>query len=120
MSTPIIGGIIQVKVNGQLYSARGDFTWNPGVEKRDAVMGTSEVAGWSTKPQVPFIEGEFTDRGDMDMVALRKVKDATVYLDLANGRAFVLRDACFAGEGSEHTEEGNMDVRFEGLSGEVV
>jgi hypothetical protein len=118
--TPIVGGIIQVKANGQIYSAKGDFTWNPGIAKNEAVIGSDGVHGWKTTPQVPFIEGEFTDRGDVDMVALRKLKGATVYLDLANGRAFVLRDACFASDGTGHTDEGNMDVRFEGLSGEVV
>lgn len=122
MSDRIVGGIIEVKVDGQIHRAKGDFTYNPGVAKREAVIGSDGVHGWKETPQVPFIEGEFTDVGaeGPDMIALRKVKSATVFLQLGNGKAFVLRDAVYAGDGTSHTEEGNMDVRFEGMSGEEV
>jgi hypothetical protein len=117
--TPIVGGIIQVKANGQIYSAKGDFTWNPGIAKTEAVIGTDGVHGWNATPRAALTEGRSTDRGGVRSVPQASTR-ATVYLDLANGRAFVLRDACFASDGTGHTDEGNMDVRFEGLSGEVV
>jgi len=39
-----------------------------------------------------------------------------VTLQVANGKTIVLRNAWFAGEGTVQTEEGNIAVRFEGLS----
>jgi hypothetical protein len=120
MGTKTVGGLIQFKVNGQLYPAKGDFTFNPGAPKRETVIGSDAPHGVKETPQVPFIEGEVTDTGELDMMELRRMKGATVYLELANGKSFVLRDACYAGDGTQHTEEGNMDVRFEGRSGEIV
>lgn len=120
MSNRVVGGIIQFKANGQIYRVKGDFTFNPGAPKREAVIGSDGVHGFKETPQVPFIEGKVTDTPDTDTVALFALKDATAYLDLANGKAFVLRNAWYAGDGNHTTEEGEVDLRFEGMSGEVV
>lgn len=116
----IVGGLIQFKVDGKIYAAKGNFTWNPGLEKREGVVGSDAPHGFKALPQIPFVEGEITDKRDTDTVALLNATDATVYLGLANGKAFVLRNAWHAGEGTHNTEEGNLPIRFEGMSGEVV
>ena len=41
-------------------------------------------------------------------------------MELANGKVVLLRDAWYAGEGNVGTEEANIQVRFEGLSGEEI
>lgn len=114
------GGVIYLKVNGQTYDAKGNFTYNFGVPKREAVVGADAVHGYKEMPQVPFIEGELTDRSDLDLESLLHMKDATATLELANGKTFVLRDAWFAGDGNVQTEEGNIAFRMEGKSGEEV
>jgi hypothetical protein len=115
-----IGGIIQVKVNGEIFSAKGQFTYNLGLPKRETIVGSDAVHGYKEVPQVPFIEGEFTDQGDLNMAALASVKGATVTLDLANGKMIALRDAIYAGEGTGNSDEGNVDVRFEGEDAEEI
>jgi hypothetical protein len=115
-----IGGIIQVKANGTIYSAKGQFTYNLGLPKRETVVGSDGVHGFKEMPQVPFIEGAFTDQGDLNMAALVTMKDATVTLDLANGKMIALRDAFYAGEGTGSTDEGEVDVRFEGEDAEEI
>lgn len=115
-----VGGIIFLKVDGQLYRAKGSFTYNIGAPKRDAVVGHDQVHGYKELPQVPFIEGVITDDSEISLEALLLVQDATVTLELANGKIAVLRDAWYAGEGSVTTEEGEIEARFEGLSGEEV
>lgn len=114
------GGIIYVKVDGQLYSAKGNFTYNIGKPKRDAIIGADAVHGFKETPQVPFIEGEFTDSPTMSLEALVTTENATVTLELAVGKTIVIREAWYAGEGTGNTDEGNIGVRFEGISGEEI
>jgi hypothetical protein len=110
------GGIIQVQVNGEIHDAKGEFTYNLGQPMREAIIGADGVHGYKETPQVPFIEGEFTDRAALDLEALVNTKDATIVLALANGKVISLRDAWYASEGTGNTDEGNIEVRFEGLS----
>lgn len=114
------GGIIFLQVNGEIYDAKGSFTYNIGRPVREAIVGHDSVHGYKELPQVAFIEGEITDRSTLDLEALVTLSGATVTLELANGKVIVLRDAWFAGEGTGNTEEGNLAVRFEGKSGEEI
>lgn len=114
------GGIIYLKVDGTQLRAKGEFTYNLGMPKRDAIVGADGIHGYKELPQVPFIEGEITDDPSLDLAALLRTENATVTLELANEKVIVLRDAWYAGEGTGNTEEGNIGVRFEGLSGEEV
>jgi hypothetical protein len=115
-----VGGIIEVKINGDIMSAKGNWTYNLGKPKREAVSGSDVIHGYKEIPQVAFIEGEITDKGDLDLSAVVQTVDATIYMRLANGKLIALRSAWFAGEGTGNTEEGNVAVRFEGLSAEEV
>jgi len=115
-----VGGLIELKVDGSIYSAKGNFTYNLGRPRREAVIGADAVHGFKEMPQVAFVEGEITDGAGLSLEALAAVHDATVYLRLANGKIVVLRNAWFAAEGTGNTEEGNIGVRFEGLSGEEI
>lgn len=114
------GGIIFVKVNGQQLDAKGNFTYNLGVGIRETIVGSDAVHGYSEKPQAAFIEGEITDNSQLDLAALAKTDDATITLELANGKVVVLRNAWAAGEFTGNTDEGNIGVRFEGLSAEEI
>lgn len=114
------GGTIYLKVNGTLYDAKGNFTYSLGGTKKEAIVGADRVHGYKETPQVPYIEGEITDRADLSLSALQALADETVTVELANGKVFVLRNAWYAGEAKGQTEEGNIDVRFEGMSGEEI
>lgn len=113
-------GTLFFKVDGAQYDAKGSFTYNLGAAKREAIVGADAVHGYKETPQTPFIEGEITDRADLDLEALLNLDGVTVTLELANGKVILLRDAWYAGEGNVGTEEANIQVRFEGLSGEEV
>lgn len=114
------GGIAYVKVNGSLLKAVGAFTYNLGNPKREALLGSDGVHGYSEKPQTPYIAGEIRDDPDMDVAALQATTDATVTLELNNGKVITLRNAWYAGEGTGNSEEAKFDFRFEGLSAEEV
>lgn len=115
-----VGGIIEFKANGELYSAKGSWTYNLGKAKRDPVVGSDGVHGYKEMPQAPKIEGTITDRSDLDLEKLLTLKDATVTLRLANEKIIVLRDAFYAGDGDVTTEEGEIQALFHGTSAEEV
>jgi len=114
------GGIIFVKIDGEIYNAKGSFTYNLGKPKRDAIVGADAIHGYKEVPQIPFIEGEVTDEPTMDLEKLVTAENATVTLELANGKVISLREAWYAGEGTGNTDEGNIGVRFEAKSGEEI
>lgn len=120
MSDQRVGGIIQFQVNGEVYQAKGSFTYGLGTPKREAIVGSDVVHGYKETPVVSFIEGEITDSQTTDLKSLASITGATVTLDLANGKMVVLRSAWYAGDAIGNTDEGNIDVRFEGSGAEEV
>lgn len=115
-----VGGIIFIKVDGGQLRAKGEFEYNIGQGKREAVVGSDGVHGYKEDPQVPFIQGAITDEASLDLKAVLNTKDATVTVDLANGKTIVLKDAWYAEEGTVKTGEGEIPVRFEGLDAEEI
>jgi hypothetical protein len=107
------GGIIELAVNGEIQDAKGEFTYNLGNVKREAIVGSDKVHDFKETPQVAYIEGEITDRQSLDLSGLLNVVDATVTLRAANGKTIELRNAWYAADGDVGTEEGNIQVRFE-------
>lgn len=113
-------GLLQLQINGEIQDGKGNFSYNLGQPKREAIVGTDGVHGFKETPQVAFIEGAVTDHGNLDLKALVTVDGATVTLSLANGKVVVLRDAWFAGDGTASSEEGEVAVRFEGANAEEI
>ena len=116
MANKRVGGILYIAVNGERLQAKGSFTYNHGVDKREAVVGSDQVHGFKELPQAPFIEGAITDSDELDVPTLKAVRDSTVTLELANGKVFTLSQAWYAADGDVTTEEGEIQVRFEGIS----
>lgn len=113
-------GLIALVIDGVSYDVKGNVTYNLGSPKRDALVGATSVHGYKETNQVPFAEFEVTDREDLDVKALQALTDSTVEFQLANGKAVVIRNAWYASEGDIGSEEGNIAVRFEGLSAEEL
>jgi len=113
-------GIIYLKVDGEVFDAKGNFTYNLGNPKREGIPGADRVHGYMEKVQVPFIEGEITDSQTLDLGRLQNITDATVTLELSTGQTVILKEAWYSADGDGNTEEGNIQVRFEGMSADKV
>lgn len=113
------GGTIFFKVDSVQRDAKGNFTYNAGGPKREAMIGADLIVqGYKEMGQVPFIEGEITDQGDLSLTEFINLENVTATLELANGKVFTLAEAWYAADGNVQTEEGNIQVRFEGRTGE--
>jgi hypothetical protein len=115
-----VGGLISLKIDGDQYNAKGNFTYNLGRPKRDGVIGADGVHGFREEPQLAFMEGEITDNDGLDLATLLDATDVTVTLQLGSGKVIVLSHAWFAGEGTGNTEEGNIAIRFEAISAQEI
>lgn len=120
MANRRVGGILFFKIDGQLFNAKGEFTYDIGVPKREAVVGVDAVHGFKEEPKVPFIEGAITDTDETDLESLFNFRDGTATLELANGKVIVIREAFYAGDGTATSSEGEVTVRIEGIRGEEV
>ena len=120
MANRRVGGIIFFKVDSALYQAKGEFTYNIGVNKREAIVGADGIHGFKEEPQVPMIEGAITDSDELNLETLLNIRDATATLELANGKVIVIREAFFAGDGNVTSSEGEIEIRFEGIRGEEI
>jgi len=113
-------GILEVKKDAQLLDVKGNWTYNIGRPKRDAIIGADRVHGYKEMPQVSYVEGSITDASDLDLKSLLDTTNATLTLTLANGKTIVFREAWYAGEGAVTTEEAEIAVRFEAMSAEEL
>lgn len=113
MASRAFGGIIELQVNGVQFLCKGNFTANLGLPKREDVVGSSpESSGYKETNQLASIEGEITDQPDFSIASLVQLRNQTVVMKMFNGKAIVLDDAWFSGEGTVQTEEGNISVKF--------
>ena len=92
MANQRVGGIIELQIDGEVQQGKGEFTWNIGRPKREAVISHGSV-DYKETTQAAFIEGEITDPGTLDVDALVTAKDVTVTLTLGNGKVISLYDA---------------------------
>ena len=106
-------GLIWVQINGQRIEAKGTFTIGAGQPARNPIIGADGVHGYAETPQVAYVEGAMTDSPDLDTVALRQTTNATVTVELNNGKTWVYEDAWYAGEGAMTTDESEIAFRFE-------
>ncbi|MCP4352290.1 MAG: phage tail protein [Desulfobacterales bacterium] len=116
----LIAGILYLKVDGEMYRAKGDFTYNLGIPKREGLVGSDGVHGFKEVPQVPFIEGAITDMPSLDLEKFCKLNGVNTTLELANGKVITLREAWYAGEGTVNTSESEIPARFEGMGADEV
>lgn len=109
-------GLRALIIDGTRVDVRGNAEYSLGGEMRTGVAGLDGVHGYSVEHQVPYIQCTLSDRGDLKVKDLRAVREATVTVQLENGKAVALRGAWAAGEFGQNPQTGEITARFEGLS----
>lgn len=115
-----IAGVAYIFVDGRQYPLRGNLTVSIDTVERTGVAGMDGVHGFTEKPRVPFIEGDFSDIGQLSLNTLQNMDDVTVTCELANGKVYVLRNAWTSTAREFKAVDGQATVRFEGMAGEEI
>lgn len=119
--TKAIGGYAEVRVNGDSMLFRGDMTHNFQTHIKEGIVGRDRRHhGFIEKPNLAYIEGDYTFDGKYTTAQLEAIVDATVTARLADGRVLVLRGAYIAGELPVNVDEAKGKIRFEGEAGEEL
>ena len=111
----MLGGVICLKVNGKLYFATGDFKYGGGEIKRTEKLAHQGVLVFTGETTAAFIEGVIVKK-DIGLKDIADIQDATITLDLPDGKTFTLYQAFSTNEkGIEaSTEKGEISVKFVG------
>lgn len=115
-----IAGVAYLKVDGRQFALRGKWKSNILPTKREGISGQDGVHGYKEMPRIPTFSGDVSYVEGILVEDLPKIVNATVTLELANGKTHVLRNAWWSDESEVDTEEGSFPVKFEGLSGEEL
>jgi len=120
MASRRIAGVAYVFVDGRQYPLRGNLTVSIDTIEREGVAGMDGVHGFIEKPRVPFIEGDFSDIGQLSLIQLQNMVDVTVTAELANGKVYVLRNAWTSTAREFKAAEGQATVKWEGMAAEEL
>jgi hypothetical protein len=120
MANNRIAGVAYVFVDGRQYPLRGNLTVSIDTIEREGVAGMDGVHGFIEKPRVPFIEGDFSDIGQLSLIQLQNMVDVTVTAELANGKVYVLRNAWTSTAREFKAAEGQATVKWEGMAAEEL
>jgi hypothetical protein len=120
MAEKKIGGVAYLKADGLQYELGGSITVSPSQVEREGKVGLSGVAGYTEKPRIPFIEADVHTTSDLSAEDLEDITAATVTAELANGKVYVLQGAWCTSALEIDGAEGQLTVRFEGVSCEEI
>ena len=115
-----IAGVAFLKVDGNLYPLRGNFTVSPSSVERAGIAGQDYIHGYSELPRIPGISGDVSLVPELSMDDIEQVTNATVTAELANGKTYVLREAWCTAALELNTREGQTRVTFQGISCDEV
>lgn len=119
-NTNRIAGVATIKVDGVSQMLEGKLEYSTALMVRETKTGQDTVHGYGEKPVAPYIAGTLRIPGGVNTQTYNNITNSTVSLQLANGTQVIGRNLWQVGELKVDTEEGTMEIRFEGLQGSVV
>lgn len=115
-----IAGTSTLTVDGRAYKIGDAIKVSVDAFEREGVVGLSGVAGYIERNRVPFVEVTALTDSDFSTEEINAITDATVKVDLANGKSYVLRNAWSAMPCEIDASNGTCPLRFEGMEGKEL
>lgn len=115
-----IAGIAFLTVDGEQMALRGNFTVSPSPVERTMIAGQDGVHGYQELPRVPYIEGDISTMPGFYLETMLDETDSTVIAQLANNMQYTLTGAVCKGGFENNTRDGQVRVRWEGVTCEEV
>jgi len=108
-----LSGVAYFTVDGTSYMLAGDFSYSPSQVKRETISGMDGVHGYKETPIPGFIQATLRDAGGLSVAAFNAMTNATVTIELANGKIVTARNAWTVDSQEVKGAEATFDVRFE-------
>lgn len=102
---------------GRVNSLPG-ATFNPGGQKRDAVMADTGVAGYTEEPVAPSCEFKIANTADVDQNQLRLLADVNVSIQDDNGKSWMISGAWMSEPPA--LSGGEYSCKMEGVTADLV
>jgi hypothetical protein len=112
-----VAGTATVRIDGVPYRLRGNLNVSFNDVTREPVFGLDTFHGYKETRQAAYVEGDFTDDPSIDFKKFQEMTNATVDVELDNGKKGVLNNAWCATAPVLNVDEGRFTLRFEGISG---
>jgi hypothetical protein len=120
-STPTnrrLAGLTSFTVGGSAFNVI-EFSWDPGTVENETMTSLSGVDGYSQKPVAPYISGKFRDAQSVNVTAFTNLSNATVVVQLANGKTVTGHNLWYVGRPGVSGADAAFDFRFEGVAGTI-
>lgn len=98
-----IAGTIYLTVDGETQNCEGEFEYNLGTPKREALVGSDRYHGYKEEPQAAFVKGNLRRTKGFDIAAFQNKDGVDLQLRIATGETFVFADGFVGGEGTVNT-----------------
>lgn len=109
-----------IKLNGNLLRSKEGAKLNLGGVNRPPVTGDTGVHGYTERPVAPWIECTISHGADTNLQELADFRDGSVSFETDTGKSYVLREAWCENPPELTTGEGEVTLRFSGMSAEEV
>jgi len=109
----ISAGTASFLFEGNVLNLVGDLTYSLAIESSELVKGMDSHVGEVATPQVPFVEGKFRDESDLDVLALQKLDNVAVQMQLRNGKSIIFPDCKQTSRVEQDGSDGTFTLRFE-------
>jgi hypothetical protein len=109
---PTVGGVAYFWAGGRQLRVRGDFKVQPNNFQWEGVTGQDGVHGRKRVPVIPRVEANISDDGTLSLQDLVAMVDATVTVELDNGKSYIYQQAWYSGLAQLDTGEGQIGVKF--------
>tara|TARA_R110002167_G_scaffold12657_1_gene53729 strand:- start:246 stop:602 length:357 start_codon:yes stop_codon:yes gene_type:complete len=112
-----IAGTTEIHVDGAQIPLKGSITLSVDTTSRESVMGLDKRHGWKETQETPFVEVTVSLTDDLNLTMLQDITDATIQVQLANGKKAIIGKATQTNHVTVSPEEGEVTFRFEGETG---
>ena len=119
-NTNRLAGIAYLSVDGFTFLLSGDLSYSVSKVERETLIGQDRVHGYSEKPHAGFIHGTIRDAGGLSVSAINAMTNVTAVCELANGKTITGRNMWTVETQEAKTEDGTIEVKWEGFSVEEI
>jgi hypothetical protein len=114
MAAVVSGGIALFKVNGAQLALRGSAVITPQISKRTPIVNQDQTVVFTVTGAAPGFKMNLSDSASLSLASLSAISDATLQLQLTNGKTYSLTNASQTGDMEDNTEDGSISVEFTG------